>query len=70
MKAQRMISAKCVLAVRMDVNGGNKDGQYGLNVSVEIQKKLEKMQEPPPSKVIKALPKPKEGSSKKRGGKK
>jgi U4/U6 small nuclear ribonucleoprotein PRP31 len=34
-----------------------------------IDQKLEKLQEPPPSKNIKALPIPDEGPKKKRGGK-
>jgi len=70
MKAQRTVSAKCVLAVRMDVNNAHQDGQFGYNMLAELQKKLEKMQEPPPSKVIKALPVPREGPTKRRGGKK
>jgi U4/U6 small nuclear ribonucleoprotein PRP31 len=69
MKAQRTISAKCVLAVRMDVSQSHPDGSYGVKMLAELEKKLEKLQEPPPSKVIKALPKPAERSSKKRGGK-
>jgi U4/U6 small nuclear ribonucleoprotein PRP31 len=69
MKAQRTISAKCVLAVRMDVTKSYPDGSYGVKMLVDLEKKLEKLQEPPPSKVIKALPKPSEAPSKKRGGK-
>ena len=70
MKAQRTVSAKCVLAVRMDVTQSHTDGNYGMDMLSDLQKKLEKMQEPPPSKVIKALPVPNEGPSKRRGGKK
>lgn len=69
MKAQRTVSAKCVLAVRMDVTQSYRDGSYGLKLRGELDKRLEKLQEPPPSKVIKALPKPDERTSKKRGGK-
>jgi len=71
MKAQRTVSAKCVLAVRMDVSQGSLDGMYGATLLVDIQKKLDKLQEPPPSKVVKALPVPKEGhQGTRRGGKK
>lgn len=35
----------------------------------EIEKKLDKLQEPPPVKFVKPLPKPIETSKKKRGGK-
>ena len=34
----------------------------------EIQKKLDKMQEPPPVKQVKPLPKPDDAPRKKRGG--
>lgn len=34
----------------------------------ELEKKLEKLSEPPPTKVIKALPVPTEGPKKRRGG--
>ena len=35
----------------------------------EIQKKLDKMQEPPPVKQVKPLPRPDDAPRKKRGGK-
>lgn len=70
MKAQRTTAAKCVLAVRMDVNQSHADGSYGRTLLLDLEKKLEKLQEPPPSKVIKALPVPREGPTKRRGGKK
>ena len=69
MKAQRTVAAKCVLAVRMDCTNPTSD-TYGRGVLVDLEKKLEKLQEPPPSKVIKALPVPREGPTKRRGGKK
>jgi U4/U6 small nuclear ribonucleoprotein PRP31 len=34
----------------------------------EILRKIEKMQEPPPAKIIKPLPRPDEGEGKKRRG--
>jgi U4/U6 small nuclear ribonucleoprotein PRP31 len=35
----------------------------------DIMKKLEKVQEPPPGKSVKALPVPMDGQKKRRGGK-
>lgn len=68
-KAQRTVSAKCALAIRMDAGRSNQDGSFGFKALEELHKKLEKLAEPPPKKVTKALPKPNEGPSKKRGGK-
>lgn len=68
-KAQRAVSAKCVLAARIDAGKGSLDGSYGRKCLSEIQKKIEKMSEPPPNKMTKALPIPKETNRKKRGGK-
>ena len=68
LKAQRTVSAKCVLAVRMDINKSNMDGGYGEQLYGELEKKLEKLTEPPPTKVTKALPVPTEGPKKRRGG--
>lgn len=68
-KAQRTVSAKCALAIRMDANRSHQDGDFGFSALEDLQKKLDKLSEPPPKKVTKALPKPNEGPSKKRGGK-
>lgn len=43
-------------------------GQYGIKLSNELQTKLDKLVEPPPAKVTKALPVPTEGPKKRRGG--
>lgn len=67
-KAQRTVSAKCALAIRADLNESYKDGQYGIQLSNELQTKLDKLVEPPPAKVTKALPVPTEGPKKRRGG--
>ncbi|KAJ3314623.1 AP-1 complex subunit mu-1 [Blyttiomyces sp. JEL0837] len=68
-KATRMIAAKCCLAARIDRARESTDGHAGRTMRDEILKKLEKAQEPPPGKNIKALPVPDEGQKKRRGGK-
>ncbi|KAJ3257337.1 U4/U6 small nuclear ribonucleoprotein Prp31 [Chytriomyces hyalinus] len=68
-KAARMISAKCCLAARIDRARETLDGNAGRIWRDEIAKKLEKAQEPPPGRGIKALPIPNDGPKKRRGGK-
>lgn len=68
-KAARLVGAKCTLAARVDACHEATDGQIGHAFKEDIEKKLDKLQEPPPVKFIKPLPKPIEGSKKKRGGK-
>ncbi|KZO89868.1 Nop domain-containing protein [Calocera viscosa TUFC12733] len=68
-KAQRTVSAKCALAVRMDLERAYRDGSYGHKVREQVEKHLEQLAEPPPAKVVKALPVPTEGGKKRRGGK-
>lgn len=69
-QALRMVSAKASLAARMDVSasGGKRDGRYGENLHEEIARKIEKLLEPPPAKLVKALPVPNEGGRKQRRG--
>uniref|UniRef100_A0A7E4VU13 U4/U6 small nuclear ribonucleoprotein Prp31 n=1 Tax=Panagrellus redivivus TaxID=6233 RepID=A0A7E4VU13_PANRE len=67
-KATKIIAAKCTLAVRTDGLHHSPDGAVGRQLLEEVQKKIEKMLEPPPVKNQKALPKPIDKSSKKRGG--
>ncbi|CAE6476525.1 unnamed protein product [Rhizoctonia solani] len=69
MKAQRTVGAKCVLAARMDMERTRRDGAYGEELRGKIEKHLERLAEPPPQKVIKALPIPDDGPKKRRGGK-
>ena len=45
------------------------DGSVGRKLLEEVEKKIEKMQEPPPGKTVKALPIPDDGPKKRRGGK-
>lgn len=67
-KGARLLAAKCALAARVDSVHASPDGEAGRELLAEIQKKVEKMLEPPPVKKVKALPKPLDQSSKKRGG--
>ncbi|WRT67443.1 uncharacterized protein IL334_004414 [Kwoniella shivajii] len=68
-RAQRAVSAKCTLAARIDAGKGSRDGSYGRKCFTDLQKRIEKMAEPPPNKMTKALPVPQETNRKKRGGK-
>ncbi|CAD7081352.1 unnamed protein product [Hermetia illucens] len=68
-KAARLVASKCTLAARVDASHESIHGEIGLKFKEDIEKKLDKLQEPPPVKFVKPLPKPIEGSKKKRGGK-
>ncbi|XP_052861768.1 U4/U6 small nuclear ribonucleoprotein Prp31 [Anopheles cruzii] len=68
-KAARLVAAKCTLAARVDASHESHLGEIGQRFREDIEKKLDKLQEPPPVKFIKPLPKPIEGGKKKRGGK-
>ncbi|KOB71514.1 U4/U6 small nuclear ribonucleoprotein Prp31 [Operophtera brumata] len=57
------------LAARVDACHDSSDGRIGSQLREGIEKKLDKLQEPPPVKFVKPLPKPIEQSRKKRGGK-
>lgn len=70
-QALRIVSAKALLAARVDAGRSDLHGSYGSRLMIELEKKMEKLQEPPPAKMIKALPIPKEGGKKsRRGGRK
>lgn len=47
----------------------NFTGSYGEELRGKVEKHLERLAEPPPSKVVKALPIPDDGPKKRRGGK-
>ena len=68
-KAQRTVSAKCSLAARIDAGKSARDGSQGRKMLAELTKRIQKMAEPPPNKLTKALPIPQETNRKKRGGK-
>lgn len=67
-KVTKIIAAKCVLAARIDAQHESPNGEKGQKMREEINQKIEKLQEPPPTKVVKALPVPDEGPKKRRGG--
>jgi U4/U6 small nuclear ribonucleoprotein PRP31 len=68
-KAARLVANKAALAARVDASHEAVNGEIGTAFREDIEKKLDKLQEPPPVKFIKPLPKPLEGGKKKRGGK-
>ncbi|KOX71440.1 U4/U6 small nuclear ribonucleoprotein Prp31 [Melipona quadrifasciata] len=68
-KAARLVAAKSMLAARVDACHESTDGRIGQMFREEIEKKLDKLQEPPPVKFVKPLPKPIDPGRKKRGGK-
>jgi len=67
-KAARQLAGKCALCSRVDACHSSPDGSIGRRFSSEVMNKFEKWLEPPPTKSSKALPKPIDKSSKKRGG--
>lgn len=68
-KIQRTLASKCTLASRMDLERKIRDGSYGLNLREKVEKRIDQLAAPPPSKMTKALPIPDEGKKKRRGGK-
>lgn len=69
LKVQRTVGAKCVLAARMDLERMRRDGSYGSELREKIDKHIDRLAAPPPTKVTKALPIPNDGPKKRRGGK-
>ncbi|KAG6833735.1 hypothetical protein H0H87_001167 [Tephrocybe sp. NHM501043] len=72
LKIQRTIGAKTVLAARMDLERQRRDvlkGSFGESLRDKIEKHIDRLAAPPPSKVVKALPIPNDGPKKRRGGK-
>lgn len=67
-RACRLLAAKSTLAARVDATRGDPRGKIGRDLKEEIQKKIEKWQEPPPAKQPKPLPVPDSEPKKKRGG--
>merc|ERR1712137_173133 len=69
-KVVRVLAPKCALAARIDSYAEDKSGSTGERMREEIETKIDKWQERPPAKQIKALPAPDEKSKgNKRGGK-
>ena len=69
-QALRIVSAKVILAARIDYGRGQLDGAQGRKFRLTIEEHLDRLAEPPEHRGPKALPAPKEHLSKKRGGRK
>merc|ERR1719412_545352 len=67
-KTARVVGSKCALAARVDSFHEQPHGNIGKGFREEIEKKIEKFQEPPPVKAAKALAAPIEAPKKRRGG--
>ena len=67
-QAMRIVSAKVVLAARVDKVHNSPDGSFGEDNKAACLKRLEKLTEPPPNKGPRALPAPDERLARKRGG--
>lgn len=68
-KAARLVANKCAIAARVDASHSAADGSVGRAYLQQIERALDKLQEPPPVKNVKALPAPIDQPGKKRGGK-
>jgi len=67
-KVARIVAGKTTLAARIDSFHISSDGTQGSLFREEIDNRIEKLQEPPPVKLVKALSTPLEQPKKKRGG--
>jgi len=67
-KVSRIVGTKCTLAARVDSFHQSSDGKIGTEYKEEIEKKIDKLTEPPPVKAIRALKAPMDAPKKKRGG--
>lgn len=67
-QAMRIVSAKVVLAARVDRVHSSRDGSMGEELKQGCLERLEKLTEPPPNKGPRALPAPDDKPSRKRGG--
>ena len=68
-KAARLCANKCAIVARVDACHASPDGGVGVAFREKVEKALDKLQEPPPVKQVKALPAPIDLPGKKRGGK-
>uniref|UniRef100_A0A7S3D1E2 Nop domain-containing protein n=1 Tax=Palpitomonas bilix TaxID=652834 RepID=A0A7S3D1E2_9EUKA len=68
-KAARQLAGKVTLAARVDANKTDSTGEVGRKFKEVVEQKIEKWQEVPPSRQVKALPVPDDKQRKKRGGK-
>ena len=67
-QALRIVSAKVVLAARVDRVHSSLDGSTGEALKQDCLDRLDKLTEPPPNKGPRALPAPDDKPSRKRGG--
>jgi U4/U6 small nuclear ribonucleoprotein PRP31 len=67
-QAMRILSAKVVLAARIDSAHESPSGEQGLLLGDQVEKRISKLSEAAPNKGVKALPAPDEKPSRKRGG--
>lgn len=67
-KAARLVAAKCAIVSRVDSFHQSTSGDVGHSLREDIERKLDKLQEPPPVKQVKPLPAPIDQPHKKRGG--
>lgn len=67
-QAMRIVSAKVVLAARVDRVHNSPDGSAGEELKAACLERLEKLTEPPPNKGQRALPAPDDKPARKRGG--
>jgi U4/U6 small nuclear ribonucleoprotein PRP31 len=67
-QAMRIVSAKLVLAARIDRTHESRDGSAGEDLKASCLDRLEKLALPPPNQRQRALPAPDDKPSRKRGG--
>jgi U4/U6 small nuclear ribonucleoprotein PRP31 len=67
-QAMRIVSAKVILAARVDMVHQSPDGSTGLQLKEECERRLDKLTEPPPNQGTRALPTPDDKPARKRGG--
>lgn len=67
-QALRIVSAKVILAARVDRIHESPDGSLGEQLKAACLERLEKLTEPPPNKGARALPAPDDKPARKRGG--
>lgn len=67
-QAMRIVSAKIVLAARIDRVHDSPDGLEGENLRTQCEERLEKLQEAPGNQGTRALPAPDDKPARKRGG--
>jgi U4/U6 small nuclear ribonucleoprotein PRP31 len=67
-QAMRIVSAKVVLAARIDAAHMSQDGSEGEKLKADVHRRIDKLTEAPANQGVKALPAPDDKPSRKRGG--